>query len=666
MKKIKPEYANDLFRMTITQRTGLVISIRSNGHVLSCYIDNIWDFAPYLDIKSRGLNKTKIDFSLLEFNDGSFLTDPQHSLLLAGAKEYLYVRLTVVNPMSGKPLSESSLIGLWQSNLRPILRWMVENGFRCFADISSEACLAFVAFSKESTRSEFNKNKGGVDQLTADTLSLRFSVIESLWTFRGHLSDTLLEHPWPGHSAISLSGCSKFGGRDTTTEQIPDRLMSKLVMGSLNYVSSGYGERLLDCRDAYEEKSSIEGHLTELGMVRYPQVLKEITKLRTACFVIISAFSGMRISEVLSLEMGCYYEHVGWDGADYGWLKGTTYKLEEDPKPGEWMVPPVVQCAVNLATRVSAKLRDTLENKISALDLKLHKAIYLDELSHNKDFDELNKLKQNRNALFVINGKASINRLTDHSANYSLKALAKFLELNVESSDLDQVRDKTEIKVGMIWPLASHQFRKTFARYVARCILGDVRYLKEHYKHWSLDMTLGYAWNEDDLLDPTLVDEILDEHQDLQSDIVMGWVDLTRGQHLAGVGGDNIERSRERTKKLVATDPRAAARQISKGYFLRGLGHSWCTEKECRGKGIYSVIECKACENRVIDESHKPMWYGIRQQQIELLHVDDCGDPMWQGAVESLRYAEQTLKSLGEEIEPYLIPPKPSERKTHV
>ena len=176
-------------------------------------------------------------------------------------------------------------------------------------------------------------------------------------------------------------------------------------------------------------------------------------------------------------------------------------------------------------------------------------------------------------------------------------------------------------------------------------------------------MTLGYAWNEEDLLDPTLIDEILGENENVQADIVFGWVDFNRNQHLAGIGGKNIERTRDQSRVLVATDPRAVARKLSKGYFLRGLGHSWCTEKECRGKGIYSVTECKECENRIIDESHKPMWYGIRQQQIELLHIDDCGDPMWQGAVDSLRYAEKILNDLGEQVEPYQVPLKPSERR---
>jgi len=274
---------------------------------------------------------------------------------------------------------------------------------------------------------------------------------------------------------------------------------------------------------------------------------------------------------------------------------------------------------------------------------------------------------KHRNALFL--GKSyehnTIKTISDSYFSVKLKDFSRHLNLEVKPSDLEQVRNKSKIKIGQIWQLAAHQFRKTFARYVARCILGDVRYLKEHFKHWSLDMTLGYAWNEDDMLDPTLIEEILDEHQDLQSNIVLGWVDMNRKQHMAGVGGKNIVSARERSWVIVATDPRSVARQLSKGYFLRGLGHSWCTEKECRGKGIYSITECKECENRIIDESHILYWHGIRQQQIDLMQIDDCGDPMWQGAVDSLRYAENVLKDLGNDLDPYLVPPIPSERRKY-
>jgi hypothetical protein len=321
------------------------------------------------------------------------------------------------------------------------------------------------------------------------------------------------------------------------------------------------------------------------------------------------------------------------------------------------MVPPVVKQAVEHLARISSPVRSKLVEKIATLEDKISSVTYVDESLRHKDNVRLYELNKLTKSLFLLQYRG-FNIMIDKSVRESLLPFCRHLGLKVEPTDLEQVRDKSNIKVGDAWPLTSHQFRKTFA-------LGDVRYLRDHFKHWSLDMTLAYAWNEDDLLDSTLIDEILGEHQELQSDIVYGWVDFNRNQHLAGVGGKSVEKSRERSRVMVATDPRTVARQLSKGYFLRGLGHSWCTEKECRGKGIYSVTECADCENRVIDESHKPVWRGIRQQQIELLHIDDCGDPMWQGAADSLRYAENVLKDLGEAVEPYQIPPKPSERGAH-
>jgi hypothetical protein len=38
--------------------------------------------------------------------------------------------------------------------------------------------------------------------------------------------------------------------------------------------------------------------------------------------------------------------------------------------------------------------------------------------------------------------------------------------------------------VGVDWPLATHQFRRTVAADVANHTLGDLIYLKHRYKHW--------------------------------------------------------------------------------------------------------------------------------------------------------------------------------------
>lgn len=39
-------------------------------------------------------------------------------------------------------------------------------------------------------------------------------------------------------------------------------------------------------------------------------------------------------------------------------------------------------------------------------------------------------------------------------------------------------------RCGLEWNLANHQFRRKFANYAARSRFGDLRYLREHFKHW--------------------------------------------------------------------------------------------------------------------------------------------------------------------------------------
>jgi integrase len=658
-------YEKELRTLPEELRHSLVISVGGGGHALSRYGDPIWDFSRYIHTRNKPASEKKINFSSMQFADGSRLTDPQHANLQAGTKAFLYVRLTCNSPHSGKPLSESSAFILW-GRLRPLLRWMAGAGYGCFADLTSEVCHAYVEHSKTMTTWEHTKGGRKGKQLTAAVLYQYYNCVEELWHFREYLMDAPRGHPWPGQSAGSLAGVNTgVADRVVKTEQIPDRLMIKLMQGALRYVADGYGDQLLACRDVRGEGKAIDDHLSLLGLKYWQVVKEEITRLHTACYALIAGLSGMRDSEIASLETGCYYKREGWDGATYVWLKGYTYKLEDDPKPVEWMVPPVVAKAVELVRRVTAPLRDKLEKQIGVLEAKLGDICYLDPTLRQKDEEALHEMLRHRHGLFL--GKAFCNDrigILSNSAMYSrLKNFARHLNLHVQAPDLAQVLDKVKIKTGDVWPLAPHQFRRTFARYVARCILGDVRYLREHFKHWSLDMTLGYAWGDEDWLDITLIEEILSERQELQDDIVWGWIDVKTNQHLAAIGGKNIEKVRGSSLVMVATDLRTVARQLSHGYFLRGLGHSWCTEKECKGKGIYSVTECRDCENRVIDESHIPMWYGIREQQIELMMLDDCGDPIWQGALESLRYAEQVLVDIGEKVLAYPAPPKPSERR---
>ena len=396
--ELKPDGALNLRMLPEESRHALVIASGRNGLVLSRYGDHVWNLSPHIHTRNKAASNKIIDFSSPQFADGSRLTDPQHAGLLEGVKALLYVRLSQNSPHSGKPLSGITAIGLWMS-LCPLLRWMVDAGYGSFAALTSEACLAYVDHSRNRSVWEHSSNGRPDKKLTATTLYNHFVCVEDLWHFREFLPDALKEHPWPGQSAGSLAGVKKGGtDRAAKTEQIPDRLMSILMQEALRYVMDGYGDQLLACCNAHAEGKPINEHLTRLGLITWQAVRAEVTRLHTTCYIVIAGLSGMRDSEMASLETGCYYEHEGWDGAVYGWIKGYTYKLEEDPKPVEWMVPPVVKNAVDMITQVTAPLRDELEHQIDTLEAKLRDLPYLNPTHRQQDEETLREMKEHRHA----------------------------------------------------------------------------------------------------------------------------------------------------------------------------------------------------------------------------------------------------------------------------
>ena len=655
--RLMPEYSDAVKSLTDMVRNALPVSIGLSG-VLSTFSSNTWRFHPYIHTKNTRPCQKQIVFGNLTFADSSRLTDPQHTQLLNSTKMFLYARLAYKHPWSGKTASHSTLITLWVK-MRTLLRWMVDNGYTCFTDLTPTVCATYV----KACQQEITKRG---TPLKPESLANRLIPIETLYNFQEHLIDAPLKNPWIGHSSVSLAGVDQGDAmRKGKTEMIPDRLTRQLAKGALRYIEE-LSVPLLACQDARMTGQPFEIYLNQLGAKNWKAVSPEIRHLLVSCYVVIGLFSGIRDSEIASLELGCYTEHEGWDGAIYGWIQGTLYKTVEEPKDAEWMVPPVVAKAIEVAARVTLPMRTKLQTRIDELEARIASNTYLSKDLHCQDIEELADCQRNIHALFLskTNITGRIAALSGQTIGQRLKGLSERLNLKVELSDLAQIQKTDKIRVGEIWPLAPHQFRKTFGVYVARNVLGDVRYLREHYKHWSLDMTLYYAAKGLDYIDEALFSDVLTERDELQSIIIEGWI--TTENPITGEGSKPIKEWRKRKEVRVAKDHQDLARKLSSGFYIRGTGHSWCTSETCKGSGLYDVLACKDCENRVIDKTHLLVWRGIRYQQIELLGLDDLGDPMWERATSHLRYAEKILNELGDHLEAYPFPSKPSELRSQM
>jgi hypothetical protein len=155
--------------------------------------------------------------------------------------------------------------------------------------------------------------------------------------------------------------------------------------------------------------------------------------------------------------------------------------------------------------------------------------------------------------------------------------------------------------VGVDWPLATHQFRRTFAANVANHVLGDLIYLKHHYKHWSIDMTALYALNTQQ--EQELFDEVLQAVQDKKVRVIEHWLDADC-MIAGGASGVKAFKAKHRLETIATS--KKLVEDTADIVTIRSTGHGWCLASDggCGGQGLYEPTRCLECRNGVIDSSH--------------------------------------------------------------
>lgn len=228
----------------------------------------------------------------------------------------------------------------------------------------------------------------------------------------------------------------------------------------------------------------------------------------------------------------------------------------------------------------------------------------------------------------------------------------------MEQPDMQGVVDHEKICVGDLWPLASHQFRRTFAVFVAPNLLADVRYLREHFKHWSIDMTLYYT-RHDDSVDMTVFSDVLTERDELQAIIMEKWIKTDAP--LSGGVGALIMTFRNRGNVKTVSDMREFCRRLGEDVYVRGTGTPGVWQAATGVGDMGFMMQCFVPQVRTASLTTLT-WQsgeGSRQQQIEVLQCPDLGLSSWQRDVDHLRKAEKKLTDLGDLVTPYQVSPSP-------
>jgi len=593
-----------LKRLTHLDKAKMVVTIEG-----SRYEDSTWSY--FGEIEQRNIKHSQ---SIIRWNvdleNGKYLTDSIYSKLLESAKDFVLSLRLGQTRRSRAPKATTVL--KTHKCLIPLFRWMASEDILEFSSLDSIKVMKYLT-KLQTSISRYGK------PLSEGEIFKRLEVIDQLWKQSEFITYPLQQNPFPYDTPYQLSGVTKTKQQERKFDFIPDEVALELGAVAVDYLEKRSGGIIMAAaaveqvyNDTLQKYSTAEADrrarkvANSYGYKYVKEVTKEIGYLRTACYIVVALFSGIRDSEISSLDIGCV-ENDSEGG--YTWINGYVYKTAAQKIKSRWMVPPIVGVAVKVAISISEKYREEINSRIIAResDIKapLTKGPKLDLLKN--EYKQLQAIKRS----FWLNREISRGNSTSCNGDIHRQLKEFIIQHNVPMHD------------GKPWNLHPHQFRRTFVRFMVKNAM-NLKYLQEHFRHISLDMTAWY-----DIEDTELTKEIVDCYTEMSKEVLDGIVD---GNNIAGKGGEIILQKRDEVFRGVIGKSRDhIIKAMADTVTLRSTGVSWCLgdieNGECSGVHgcMIDPSNVNNCSQAIVTPEFLPAWTEIKFRNQELLERDDLG-----------------------------------------
>lgn len=343
-------------------------------------------------------------------------------------------------------------------------------------------------------------------------------------------------------------------------------------------------------------------HLFDIGIIEnesWSGLANSLARWQTRCAILIAAFTGMRINEILAIPLNGLKE-LNTERESIPVIWSTTTKLESNgtPRFTKWITSSIVQVAFDVLRIIAKGIlawsgdREDLYSKEQEIPLFL-------SIEHGKHG------KPHPSFAYTV---AAIN-IGASGKNIFRK------ELKISEQDIAEISwflygDKlpNSIQIGKSWPLGFHQFRRSMAVYAAAS--GYVSYpaLKTQLKHISMVMTTYYSDSNsrainilgDDLEVKALRAEWVDAKARIEADELHLLLDSN--QPLAGSAGKKLMAQKVKSELPKFLDNRKNTKQAVKNGRIRyrpTLVGGCMSIKPCnKGAGVLASA-CISCENAV-------------------------------------------------------------------
>ncbi|WP_031482041.1 site-specific integrase [Maridesulfovibrio frigidus] len=403
-------------------------------------------------------------------------------------------------PASSKNKKPSTL-SILCVNIRVFVAYLCSESIYRFEDVTK---YDFDKYVKNRVR---YCNENG---LYRDGLSSRLFGIELLYFHGARITDSLQFDPFSGCGVWEY--CAQLLPKrknKKATAELPAQVAKGIFDQCIYYLdqsfqilthSENYLSFFLDELHKYQ-KGEIKALRRESAVRHYKRWIevekisvpkykpqRQLGLLHLSCLILIQLFTGMRRSELLALPRGGLAKVENNTKLPLYSIEGFLFKTNYTPKPVKWYCPEIVAKAYRVVEKIAELLCPESERLVVI----------------SKDLRIFSKMMGN-------------DRICASSYNNGLKYFVKKHRIIDESGEL--------------WPIKSHQFRKTYARIMTDygC---DIGLLRLQLKHKTIDMTAEYG--DPDLM--RLVNEVKSGLQTTNIELL-----LNNPQAVAGHGRIKID-----------------------------------------------------------------------------------------------------------------------------
>lgn len=550
-----------------------VVSIDKEGNPVSYFGDDIWDFNAFF-------NLTRDRKSLYWIN---FFPEKHQPKLLIELKQRVYFLIWG---------AKGNLLNMEGDTLRTI------RGCQINASVVSAALSAFKGTSVEtfamlSNELVFNQLLHEGSKLGEQSVKLRLEALSVLTQVNKHFPENRrfglgLPEGKSIKKIVKQYSSSGKGHYPTIIPAIYEQLMGRLVKD----VETAYGK----LKDLCDVKSYAKIHrMTE------HQACIEFKMIESACFMTLSAFTGMRTSELTQIDSTSYKE-VSLDGLTLCTLRSWTRKLEKVPRQDAWACAPICKLALDILTALNDNYRPVKG------DIHLSPRFSFEGIRGWGD----NIYRQIADAVLHTNNLRELFRF------YS-----KQLNINYLPDDMDDVYRllnpavhanynpiKSREDGSLYWRFSAHSLRRTFAHFVVGNGLVTLAALKHQFKHVRLAMTAIYASHAEVLtllgienpgnIKKSVEDAEMESHKDYLRDMI-DHPEEQSGGFMKAFEGDPKVFTDEQFEQL-AKDTQGANKSTGFGRCFAGF--------KCSMNHLFEPSSCvgRDCENLNINQDEASRW----------------------------------------------------------